>query len=145
MKTKTALLTTLFTALMLLGSYTLKAQSSDTLRSQKTMHKTHVFIDKDGDGYNDNAPDDDGDGIPNSLDPDWYKKKNHKASVPYIDENGDGINDYLEGDNHTPMTGNQKKNELKLNSPGEMDKTGSSINTKMSTTKNHIKKGGGKR
>ncbi len=29
------------------------------------------FIDEDGDGYNDLAPDADGDGIPNGLDPDY--------------------------------------------------------------------------
>jgi hypothetical protein len=37
-------------------------------------HGRH-FIDLDGDGYNDNAPDHDGDGIPNGLDPDWQRRK----------------------------------------------------------------------
>jgi len=31
------------------------------------------FIDEDGDGFNDLAPDADGDGIPNGLDPDYVK------------------------------------------------------------------------
>jgi len=31
------------------------------------------FIDLNGDGFNDNAPDHDGDGIPNGLDPDYIK------------------------------------------------------------------------
>lgn len=31
------------------------------------------FVDEDGDGFNDLAPDHDGDGIPNGLDPDWVK------------------------------------------------------------------------
>jgi hypothetical protein len=31
------------------------------------------FIDEDGDGFNDLAPDADGDGIPNGQDPDWVK------------------------------------------------------------------------
>ena len=31
------------------------------------------FIDEDGDGFNDLAPDSDGDGIPNGLDPDYVK------------------------------------------------------------------------
>ncbi|MEW5924129.1 MAG: hypothetical protein AB1746_09090 [Candidatus Zixiibacteriota bacterium] len=31
------------------------------------------FADFDGDGINDNAPDDDGDGIPNDADPDYMK------------------------------------------------------------------------
>lgn len=31
------------------------------------------FVDLNGDGFNDNAPDYDGDGIPNGLDPDYIK------------------------------------------------------------------------
>jgi len=31
------------------------------------------FLDEDGDGYNDLAPDADGDGIPNGLDPDYVR------------------------------------------------------------------------
>lgn len=33
------------------------------------------FIDKNNDGLNDEAPDEDGDGIPNGLDPDYKAKK----------------------------------------------------------------------
>lgn len=33
----------------------------------------HYFIDEDGDGFNDNAPDHDGDGIPNGIDPDFRR------------------------------------------------------------------------
>lgn len=125
---------------VLLLANPLKAQ--DTLRHKKTEHKTHVFVDKDGDGYNDNAPDDDGDGIPNSLDPDWYKKKKSKThqDQPYIDLNGDGINDYEEQNN----SGKGKKNMQGVPATG-MDKGGNSLNTKMTSTKGKLKKGGGKR
>ncbi len=34
------------------------------------------FVDEDGDGFNDNAPDADGDGIPNGQDPDWVADGN---------------------------------------------------------------------
>lgn len=56
------------------------------------------FVDKDGDGYNDNAPDHDGDGIPNGLDPDYTKSKlkTEQKDLPYVDLNGDGINDNLQ-------------------------------------------------
>jgi len=59
-----------------------------------------VFVDNDGDGYNDNAPDDDGDGIPNGKDPDYVKPADgSKASKGkwFIDEDGDGISDIAPG------------------------------------------------
>ena len=51
------------------------------------------FVDKNGDGFNDNAPDDDGDGIPNGLDPDFRKGMMHKKGMGFVDADGDGIND----------------------------------------------------
>ena len=53
-------------------------------------NKVKGFVDEDGDGYNDNAPDHDGDGIPNGLDPD-YKQGDRKKG--FVDLDGDGIND----------------------------------------------------
>jgi len=50
------------------------------------------FVDEDGDGYNDNAPDHDGDGIPNGLDPDYVNYRG-EAGKGFVDEDGDGIND----------------------------------------------------
>jgi len=48
-----------------------------------------------GDGYNDNAPDHDGDGIPNGQDDDYTGSKNRKgnSSKGFVDADGDGIND----------------------------------------------------
>jgi hypothetical protein len=70
------------------------------------------FVDLNGDGFNDNAPDFDGDGIPNGLDSDyvrphdgsssrhaWAQKRAFMfrtrgvAGLRFIDENGDGICD----------------------------------------------------
>ena len=53
------------------------------------------FVDENGDGYNDNAPDADGDGIPNGMDEDYVAagQKNGKGSTGFVDEDGDGIND----------------------------------------------------
>ena len=80
----------------------------------KNQHRqrTQNFVDKNGDGYNDNAPDDDGDGIPNSLDPDYVKKSDQKDSkdLPYIDLNGDGINDNLQKKGKNKNKGNSPKN-----------------------------------
>lgn len=53
------------------------------------------FIDENGDGYNDNAPDADGDGIPNGMDEDYVRAGVGKNGAPqgFVDEDGDGIND----------------------------------------------------
>ena len=57
--------------------------------NKKTQHGLG-FVDADGDGYNDNAPDHDGDGIPNGLDQDYKKSKKMRG---FVDLDGDGIND----------------------------------------------------
>lgn len=53
------------------------------------------FVDEDGDGFNDNAPDHDFDGIPNGQDLDYNaaKARKGKGAKGFIDEDGDGIND----------------------------------------------------
>jgi len=75
----------------------LYAQDSLKVKHQGQHHQFQ-FVDKDGDGYNDNAPDHDGDGIPNGLDPDWQKLQKAKKQGKkqrFIDLDGDGINDLL--------------------------------------------------
>ncbi len=62
-----------------------------TQQKQHRHKNTQGFTDIDGDGYNDNAPDHDGDGIPNGLDPDWTKWNGREMN--YIDADGDGYND----------------------------------------------------
>jgi hypothetical protein len=76
------------------------AQDSTRTLNQNNngQHGVH-FIDEDGDGYNDNAPDHDGDGTPNGLDPDWQKDKESKGKRNrwrFVDLDGDGINDNLQ-------------------------------------------------
>jgi len=52
------------------------------------------FVDEDGDGYNDNAPDADGDGIPNGQDEDYVPAGNGGyGGGGFVDEDGDGFND----------------------------------------------------
>ncbi len=80
------------------GSSYINAQDSTAEQSSSQQHQYRQrFIDKDGDGYNDNAPDHDGDGIPNGLDPDYEGtgKMKQKNQPQYIDLNGDGINDLM--------------------------------------------------
>jgi len=70
------------------------AQQQVKIDPSKIQHG-YRFVDKNGDGFNDNAPDHDGDGIPNGVDPDYTGPKNRKAAQgkSYIDRDGDGIND----------------------------------------------------
>ncbi|MCF8373877.1 MAG: hypothetical protein K9H64_19800 [Bacteroidales bacterium] len=109
---KTTLYRILFVILMVsTGSYFLHAQTDTSKVQPKQQHK-QSFVDKDGDGYNDNAPDDDGDGIPNGLDPDYKKgKKKRFGQSNYVDLNGDGINDYLQGYRDDLSKDKQTKNE----------------------------------
>ena len=75
-------------------------RAQDTVRSRERVTEQtqkQEFVDLDGDGYNDNAPDHDGDGIPNRLDRDW-KRRNRMGQTQFIDLNGDGINDKLQQD-----------------------------------------------
>lgn len=76
----------------------LQAQDSSRVKDTKPRSGRH-FVDKNGDGYNDNAPDHDGDGIPNGLDADWQKLKKGQGKNKrrrYVDLDGDGINDYAQ-------------------------------------------------
>ncbi|MEE4310839.1 MAG: hypothetical protein V2J62_03120 [candidate division KSB1 bacterium] len=57
------------------------------------------FVDENQDGYNDNAPDADNDGIPNGQDPDYDGPKSragNKSGRGFVDENADGINDNIQ-------------------------------------------------
>ncbi len=100
--------------LILLIAVPLIAQDSlKAKKDQKRKGHSRVFVDKNGDGYNDNAPDHDNDGIPNGLDPDYIKLKQNKqkSKLPYVDKNGDGINDNLQfGQPGLNRYGNPKRN-----------------------------------
>jgi len=77
---------------------------------EKTQHGTK-FIDEDGDGFNDNAPDHDGDGIPNGLDPD-YKGPGKERKKKFVDLDGDGIDDNIyneDGDKNYGKVGPKNK------------------------------------
>ncbi|NWF49623.1 MAG: hypothetical protein HXY49_03690 [Ignavibacteriaceae bacterium] len=64
-------------------------------REVKTQNKEHgnQFVDLNADGYNDNAPDVDGDGIPNGRDEDYAGTKIRNNGRGFVDLNGDGLND----------------------------------------------------
>ncbi len=57
------------------------------------------FVDADGDGFNDLAPDHDGDGIPNGLDPDWVKPEDGTGNMNrYAWQYGEMLRQFFGGD-----------------------------------------------
>jgi len=87
-----------------------------TANSQNQIQHGSRFVDENGDGYNDNAPDADGDGIPNGLDPDYTGPKNRmgKGAKGFVDNDGDGINDNMQAGQ-----GNGGKNRKGGYGPGD--------------------------
>lgn len=81
----------LFLLLALVGFFAYTNNFAQATKPTPPTQHGKNFVDKNGDGYNDNAPDHDGDGIPNGLDPDYKGPKLQKHK--FVDLNGDGIND----------------------------------------------------
>lgn len=81
----------IFTIIAVLGIFAMYAEISAQTTTTPPPNHGKNFVDKNGDGYNDNAPDHDGDGIPNGVDPDFKGTKVQKNK--FVDLNGDGIND----------------------------------------------------
>lgn len=67
------------------------SQTQDQTKPNPPAQHGKNFIDNNGDGFNDNAPDHDGDGIPNGVDPDYTGTRLQKNK--FVDLDGDGIND----------------------------------------------------
>lgn len=115
--------------LLFLSIFTVSIYSQqDTSKTKKPAEETkkqaeqgeimhgRFFVDEDGDGFNDNAPDHDGDGIPNGLDPDYKKlmRKLQNRNLPYVDLDGDGINDNLQqGGKRKGMNMRMNENQVK--------------------------------
>ena len=87
-----------------------RAKYQKGLQDHSQMQHGYRFVDENGDGYNDNAPDHDGDGIPNGLDPDYTgpKMRSGNRGGGFIDLDGDGINDNMMGRGSKGMHKNRK-------------------------------------
>lgn len=71
-------------------------ENSEVKTKLQTKDHGSGFVDANGDGFNDNAPDIDGDGIPNGRDEDYSGSKSRKGNdgtKGFVDLNGDGLND----------------------------------------------------
>lgn len=103
----------LLTALLfaLVSVYTAAATDIAAQEAPDVEHGV-TFVDENGDGYNDNAPDADNDGIPNGQDADYERNAGNAANARngrnqggqgnatadghgnrFVDEDGDGFND----------------------------------------------------
>jgi hypothetical protein len=96
------------------------------------------FVDLDGDGFNDNAPDHDGDGIPNGLDPDYTMNAQDGTGC----QNGNGKNGSEPGLTRTQIqskymyikrlqTGTASMFKKKLGEFGDMEGSGSLIRNRI--------------
>lgn len=100
--------------------------AQDSTKSGSPTKRGPHFVDKNGDGYNDNAPDHDGDGIPNGLDPDYQKiqKQKRNRKHKFIDMDGDGIDDNLmHGKRKRQNSGDQSNQKSKGKPLNEQDQT----------------------
>ncbi len=86
---------TVITLLVLTVTSQVMFAQTDDLSGVPTGGYGRDFVDADGDGYNDNAPDYDGDGIPNGQDTD-YLRTGIGNRHGFMDADGDGINDYFQ-------------------------------------------------
>lgn len=82
----------LFIGLLVFGIMAILSPSTNAQTCDST--NSH-FVDLNGDGFNDNAPDFDGDGIPNGLDPDYIKQAKdgtgQQKGKLYLNGQADGI------------------------------------------------------
>jgi hypothetical protein len=97
---------TLLTALVALGLVMLTAQVTPAQTCDGTGKN---FVDVNGDGFNDNAADHDGDGIPNGLDEDYIK--NAKTGTGYQHQNGQAGANAVQAQTKA-MTKSQRFNKL---------------------------------
>lgn len=93
----------ILTAIVMLGIVVL----FNPISAQTTGHGVN-FVDLNGDGYNDNAPDHDGDGIPNGMDDDYTSRHGGRG---FVDADGDGINDLIQNYDQTKLQNRNRHGE----------------------------------
>ena len=96
------------------------AVTEDQVQTETQIQHGDMFVDENGDGYNDNAPDADGDGIPNGLDPDYTGSKVRAGNSGgcFVDVDGDGINDNIMRSHSLGSSRNAKSSFGPCNSAG---------------------------
>ena len=109
------------------NQYRIKNQTKTANQNQPRTQNKMKFVDENGDGYNDNAPDQDGDGIPNGRDDDYAGSKFRKGnnSKGFVDIDGDGINDNaLDSDGDGIPNGQDPDYERPLDGSGQKNRNG---------------------
>ena len=123
MKRLSQLTLTLTMAFAMVAFFSTNSFAQDT---GDTGHGTG-FVDANGDGYNDNAPDADGDGIPNGQDPDYVGSFNRhgNSGKGFVDADGDGINDNALDDDGDGIPNGQDPDFVRpQDGTGRMNKSG---------------------
>ncbi len=132
MKVTLKYLTGVILLMLIVFSGSILAQDTTSQKASQPQHGQH-FVDENGDGYNDNAPDHDGDGIPNGLDPDWKKMQKRKRALQFVDLDGDGINDNLNAgtnpmNKHDKMQSRDKGSSVETNQQRQQKQRGKQKN-----------------
>ena len=69
------------------------AQDPEQVQPLDKSEEIFIFVDEDGDGFNDLAPDADGDGIPNGLDEDYVRPEDGSGNMHKYDQADDSVKD----------------------------------------------------
>ena len=144
MKNLSKLMLNLSLALALVAFFSNYTYAQDTGDNSNT-HGSG-FVDENGDGFNDNAPDADGDGIPNGMDEDYTGSKMHNnhgkshGSHGFVDQDGDGINDNAMDDDGDGIPNGQDPDYVRpQDGSGSQHKYGNSANKQNKHQYKHMK------
>lgn len=105
----------------------------DNAYAQKKGKAEKGYVDENGDGVNDNAKDDDGDGIPNGKDRDYVPPKDgSRNQFGAGNKGGQGMGNGLKGNKFQNKAqnkvANQNRNEVQNRVKGFVDENGDGIN-----------------
>jgi hypothetical protein len=105
MKTLTAFLSVLalLAGMIFISGAAVSAQTCDSTRAG--------FVDMNGDGFNDNAPDHDGDGIPNGQDPDWTRNPQDGTGYMHKNMNGKAVQTQNKGEDKPGVQNREQKKQ----------------------------------
>jgi hypothetical protein len=115
-------LTSIISVLALVMAFTLFVSDDAAAQNRGNGYNVRGFVDNDGDGFNDLAPDADGDGIPNGQDPDYVRPQdgtgNQFGGRGNAINNGNSVRNWY-GQMHKWFYGGSDEGRGNGNGPGD--------------------------